>query len=150
MSFPLKPVCKCENFDFSVKNIIDVEDYVEVVKDDLIYIIVLKNEQDVKRAVPNFEAIKAINTRAIGITAKASNGFDFSSRYFAPKVGLYEDPVCGSMHCRLAYYWRNILKKSTFTAFQSSKRSGILNLKINDETVEISGSAITVCKLNII
>ena len=147
MLFPEKPVHKCESFNFSVEELVGVSDYIEVVKDDLIHIIVLTNDKDVENAIPNFDAIKRVDTRAIAITAASTNGFDFSSRYFAPSVGLYEDPVCGSMHCRLAYYWKHVLKKTEFRAYQASKRSGILMLGVDSGLVKISGRAVTICSL---
>lgn len=150
MFFPAKHVTKCEDFPFSVSEIINIKNYIEVVKDDLLYIIVLKTKEDVYNAVPNFDAIKKVNCRAIAITAKGDDHFDFYSRYFAPRVGIYEDPVCGSMHCRLACYWKEILNKSKFAAFQASKRSGILGVEItcDDQLVKLSSKARTICKID--
>jgi PhzF family phenazine biosynthesis protein len=148
MSFPTKRVSKCVSAPFNVSDVVGVDKYVEIVSDDLIYVIVLQNTRDVLRASPNFSAIKKVNCRAIAITARDGGQYDFCSRYFAPRVGIFEDPVCGSMHCRLAYYWNAILGKNAFTAYQASKRSGVLYLKLNGNTVEISGAAATVCKFD--
>jgi PhzF family phenazine biosynthesis protein len=131
-----------------VNDIIGIDQYVEVVSDELLYIVVLQDRHAVLRAIPNFEAIKKVNCRAIAITARCDDQYDFCSRYFAPRVGIYEDPVCGSMHCRLAWYWSTILHKNTFTAYQASKRSGVLHVKLDGDIVEISGTAVTVCKID--
>lgn len=147
INFPAKPVFKCFDFPFSLRDVIGVKDYVEVVKDDLLYLIVLKSKTDVFNVAPDFEAIKKIDARAIAITAKGDSEFDFYSRYFAPKVGIFEDPVCGSMHCRLACYWNSVLKKNSFNAFQASKRSGVLHIELDSDTVKISGKALTICKI---
>ncbi|MDR2667052.1 MAG: PhzF family phenazine biosynthesis protein [Holosporales bacterium] len=149
MNFPAKQVQKCHCIPFSVEKIFHIRDYVEIVKDDLLYIVVLNSPKDVINATPDFEMIKKLDCRAIAITARYidSGNFDFCSRYFAPKVGIYEDPVCGSAHCRLACYWASMLRKNTFTACQASKRSGILYLEIEDDIVKICGNAVTVCQL---
>jgi PhzF family phenazine biosynthesis protein len=144
LSFAVKPVYKCNNPPFSTKAILGIEKYVEILKDDLIYVIVLNSADDIIRAMPNFDAIKEIESRAIAITSAGNGDFDFSSRYFAPRVGIYEDPVCGSMHCRLAYYWKSILGKSKFRAFQASRRTGTLNIEIVEDIVKITGSAVTI------
>jgi PhzF family phenazine biosynthesis protein len=150
MSFPTKRVYRCNDVPFDVNDIIGIKRYTEVVCDELLYVIVLQNKHDVLEAIPNFEAIKRIDCRAIAITALCDNQYDFCSRYFAPRVGIFEDPVCGSMHCRLAWYWSTILHKDTFTAYQASKRSGVLHIRLIGDTVEISGTAVTVCKIDYI
>lgn len=154
MSFPLVPIklC-CENsIPFNVFDIIGIEEYEEVLTDGLLYVVVLKNHNDVKNSVPNFCEIKKIDARAIVVTSKGFGEYDFCSRYFAPKVGLYEDPVCGSAHCRLSYHWGKFLNKTTMTAFQLSKRTGILKLEIKDGDcggrVHISGKAVTVAQFS--
>jgi PhzF family phenazine biosynthesis protein len=148
LSFAIKPIYKYNDVSFSIEHILDVEQYIEILKDDLIYVIVLPSADDVIRAIPNFDAIKKIDTRAIAITGAGSGDFDFSSRYFAPRVGIYEDPVCGSMHCRLAYYWRSVLRKSRFRAYQASRRTGILDIETTDDIVKITGKSVTICELN--
>lgn len=147
LNFPAKPVTKCNTIPFSVKNIIGISSYKEIVKDDQIYIIVLKSKEDVINAKPNFEEIKNINCRAVAITSVGDKNFDFYSRYFAPKVGIYEDPVCGSMHCRLACYWSNVLHKTKFHAYQASKRSGTLYVELKNNTVSLTSKAVTICKI---
>ncbi|MDR1289252.1 MAG: PhzF family phenazine biosynthesis protein [Holosporales bacterium] len=148
LSFEIRPVYKCNRIPFfSLEQLIGIEKCIEVLRDDLIYVVVLNSADDVARAVPNFEAIKKIDARAVAITGIGSGDFDFSSRYFAPKVGIYEDPVCGSMHCRLAYYWKSVLGKSKFRAYQASRRTGILDIEIIGEVVRITGKAVTICEL---
>ncbi|RXN27783.1 phenazine biosynthesis-like domain-containing [Labeo rohita] len=41
----------------------------------------------------------------------AQPGYDIYSRYFAPWLGVLEDPVCGSAHTVLAAYWSEKLSK---------------------------------------
>lgn len=148
MNFPAKPVQKCSSFPFSVSKVIGIKSYNEVLKDDLLYVIVLNSKEDVFNATPDFEEIKKVDCRAIAITAPGDSEFDFYSRYFAPKVGIYEDPVCGSMHCRLACYWSSVLGKNSFKAFQASKRTGVLGVDLSGNIVRLSSKACTVCEIS--
>jgi predicted PhzF superfamily epimerase YddE/YHI9 len=150
MTFPLKPVWKCENYPFSVGDVVGVDRHLDVWKDDILYVIVLNDMNSVKNAVPNFEMIKMVDARAIAITAKCENDFDFCSRYFAPRVGIPEDPVCGSLHCRLAYYWKLAMGKSTFIAYQASKNGGIVYIDVLSKSqLKLSGSARTVREFDV-
>jgi PhzF family phenazine biosynthesis protein len=148
MSFPMKIVHICEDFPFDVQSLIGVDSYDSVWKDDTVYIIVVKSHDIVASIQPNFFAIKHIDARAIIVTSPGFGEFDFCSRYFAPKVGLFEDPVCGSAHCRLAYYWGQRLRKKNMKAFQLSKRTGILDLEVADNRVLISGKAVVVASFD--
>jgi PhzF family phenazine biosynthesis protein len=103
--------------------------------------VVFKHEKDILNLSPDFEKIKAIDSR-IMVTAPGSN-CDFVSRYFAPGAGINEDPVTGSAHCSLVPYWSNRLKKDTLFARQLSERSGELWCKLDGDRVLISGEAIT-------
>ena len=79
------------------------------------------------------------------MTARAHQGeYDFISRFFAPRVGISEDPVTGSAHCCLAPYWRRVLGKDGFHAYQASSRGGELWLRLADDRVFIRGHAVTV------
>ncbi|KAK4558436.1 hypothetical protein RGQ29_007971 [Quercus rubra] len=78
--------------------------------------------------------------------APSGSGFDFYSRFFAPKLGVNEDPVCGSAHCALAPYWSKKLGKCDFVAFAASPRSGVLNIHLDEhnQRVLLRGKAVTV------
>ena len=150
LTFPLIKVEKCKSIPFNINEIFGNSRYIEVLTDGVIYIVVLKNYQDVFNINPNFDLIKQVKARAIAITAKYNNEYDFCSRYFAPSVGIYEDPVCGSLHCRIAWYWSKILNKNHLIAYQASKRTGILKLSLNNtnNTVKIIGNATITAKIN--
>ncbi len=77
---------------------------------------------------------------------KEYNNYDFVSRYFAPWLGVLEDPVTGSAHTALSKYWSNILNKNIFVAYQLSERGGILYLENSNDRVYIGGNAKTVLK----
>ncbi|XBI76263.1 hypothetical protein VPH35_069522 [Triticum aestivum] len=78
--------------------------------------------------------------------APPRSGYDFFSRFFSPKWGIDEDPVCGSAHCAVAPYWARKLGKQKLTAFQVSKRTGTLYLEFNaaNQRMKIQGQAVTV------
>lgn len=106
---------------------------------DLIF--VLKDEFQVKNLKPDFEKLKKLEEGlAVFITA-CSHEFDFVARAFWPKLGVNEDPVCGSMFCSLIPYWSKILKKNSMIARQVSKRGGTVYCKDKNERVQISGTA---------
>ena len=148
LTFPLIKVKVCYEIPFNIKEIFGTSDYSQVLTDGTIYIVVLNNYEDVFNTIPNYDLIKKVKARAIAVTAKYNNTYDFCSRYFAPSVGIYEDPVCGSLHCRLAWYWSNILNKKELLAYQASKRSGILKLKAEKNKVKIIGDAVITDVIN--
>jgi len=106
------------------------------------YLVVLENEETVKRVSPNFEKLKKVATRGVIITAPGDD-FDFVSRFFAPAVGINEDPVTGSAHTLLAPLWSEKLGKTGLRASQVSGRGGIIDCRLIDNRVELTGEAIT-------
>lgn len=104
------------------------------------YMLIFENEEDISTMKPNLPGIAVLHARGIIVTAKSKN-YDFVSRFFAPAVGVNEDPVCGSAHTTLTPYWASQLQKSDLHAFQPSQRSGELYCKLLDKRVEIAGKA---------
>ncbi|MFP4525637.1 MAG: PhzF family phenazine biosynthesis protein [Bacteroidales bacterium] len=104
------------------------------------YMAVFNDEQIIRHMKPDFEAIKTLDARGIIITAPGKN-VDFVSRFFAPAIGINEDPVTGSAHTKLAPYWSKRLGKNTLSAVQLSERQGKLICRNYGERVEISGKA---------
>ena len=102
------------------------------------YLLVYKNESDIKKLVPDFGKISVMDCRGVIVTAKG-NEVDFVSRFFGPQSGVNEDPVTGSAHTTLAPFWAKKLGKTDFTAIQLSERKGYLQCKHLGERVEISG-----------
>lgn len=109
--------------------------------DDII--VEVDSEETVYNFQPDFALIATIEARAIIITA-GSNRYDFVSRFFGPRVGINEDPVTGSSHCKLAHYWSQKLGKNTLHAYQASKRGGLIDLKVVDDRVYLKGTAVTI------
>lgn len=112
-------------------------------REDLMF--VFQREEDIKNLKPNFTTIGESTKRGVICTAKSDN-FDFVSRFFAPAVGINEDPVTGSAHTMLIPYWAKQLNKTKMIAKQVSKRGGILYCTYLGDRVEIGGTAITYLK----
>ncbi|MDI6755172.1 MAG: PhzF family phenazine biosynthesis protein, partial [Thermodesulfobacteriota bacterium] len=72
--------------------------------------------------------------------------YDFVSRFFAPRVGVNEDPVTGSAHCCLGPFWGNRLYRKEFTAYQASFRGGVVKIRLMGSRVILGGQAITVLR----
>jgi PhzF family phenazine biosynthesis protein len=109
------------------------------------YLVELGSEEAVRAAAPDFTALRKAEARGIIVTAPASTpGYDFVSRFFAPAVGVDEDPVTGSAHCALAPYWAARLGKTTMTGYQASARGGVVRVRLEGGRVLLGGQAVTV------
>lgn len=105
------------------------------------YIVVFEHEKDVREAEPDVEILKQLDLRGVSITA-ASQTYDFVSRFFAPNVGINEDPVTGSSFTQLAPVWMAILGKESLFAKQVSKRGGEVWCDVRGNRVRIKGRAV--------
>lgn len=112
------------------------------------YLIEVENEEIIKNIKPDFTKLMRVSTRGVIVTAKSTE-YDFISRFFAPEVGIFEDPVTGSAHCCLGPYWKKKLGKDCFHAYQASERGGVLKIEMAGERVLISGKAVTVLEGNL-
>lgn len=109
------------------------------------YMLIYSSQQEIEQIKPNMHKLIQTEARGVMITASGEE-VDFVSRFFAPQVGVPEDPVTGSAHTSLTSYWSKRLNKPELTAMQLSKRKGHLKLKVNGDRVEISGKAVTYMK----
>lgn len=109
-------------------------------RDDIM--LVFENEVQIEQLVPDFGQILKSEIRGV-ITTASSLKYDFVSRFFAPAVGVNEDPVTGSAHTMLVPYWAEKLGKAELVAKQVSDRGGVLYCKNLGERVEIAGKAVT-------
>ncbi len=114
----------------------------EIWKGKTDYLLVYPTEQDIRDMTPDFALLKNVEVRGTIITAPGKKT-DFVSRFFAPKVGVNEDPVTGSAHTTLTRYWAQRLNKKELTATQLSKRQGSLRCRLVNDRVHISGKATT-------
>ncbi|WP_150273529.1 PhzF family phenazine biosynthesis protein [Paenibacillus tepidiphilus] len=105
----------------------------------------LEDEALLRGLLPDVARLAELAPRAVGVTAEsAATGIDFVSRFFAPGIGVNEDPVTGSLHAALAPYWSARLGRSELTAYQASPRGGMLRLQVSPEEVILTGGAVTV------
>jgi PhzF family phenazine biosynthesis protein len=106
---------------------------------------------DVRALLPDFAALGHVPVRGIIVTAASDEpGCDFVSRFFAPAVGVDEDPVTGSAHSALTPYWSGRLGRASFVARQVSARGGELRVRLEGERVRIAGQAVTVLEGNLL
>lgn len=98
------------------------------------------NEAIVRALDPDLGKILALDYKGLIVTAPGKD-CDFVSRFFAPRVGINEDPVTGSIHCSLIPYWHRITGKQELRARQVSARGGELRCRIAGERVVIGGQA---------
>jgi predicted PhzF superfamily epimerase YddE/YHI9 len=115
---------------------------VEVCANTFNYMAVLENAQAVRELVPDMAAIAGIGRPGVIVTAPGDGTYDFVSRYFAPAKGIPEDPVTGGAHCMLAPYWAKRLGKTSFRAFQASRRGGEITCRLAGDRVELEGSCV--------
>lgn len=109
------------------------------------YLVELESEDVLRNLHPDFSVLKTVPARGVIVTAPSdSKDYDFVSRFFAPAIGINEDPVTGSAHCCLGPYWQKRLKKDFFTAYQASRRGGIVRVNVQGDRVMLSGQAVTV------
>ncbi len=112
------------------------------------WLVEVADEATVRALKPDFVALAKVEARGVIVTAAADpgRGHDFVSRFFAPAVGVLEDPVTGSAHCALAPYWAAKLGKNTLSGYQASVRGGLVGVRLRPEQpgrVELLGQAIT-------
>ncbi len=105
-------------------------------------IIEVADEAAVKAVQPDFAALGQIHRMAV-VTARGET-HDVVSRVFVPYLGIDEDPVTGSAHAALTAYWAERLGRNEFTAFQASRRTGVLNCRLDGERVLLGGQCHTV------
>jgi PhzF family phenazine biosynthesis protein len=110
------------------------------------FMLVVPDAAIVRDLTPDFHAMRALtDVRGVYVTAAGDNGtHDIVSRCFAPKVGIDEDPVTGSMHCVLAPYWCERLDTLNLHAHQASARGGAMHVHLAGDRALLVGRAITV------
>ncbi len=120
-------------------------------KNQFDYLVEVENAEVVRQTRPDFARLKEIDVRGVIVTSRSdTDEYDFVSRFFAPRVGVNEDPVTGSSHCCLGPYWGKKLGKQVLNAYQTSARGGVLRVRLEGERVFLGGQAITVFKAKLL
>jgi PhzF family phenazine biosynthesis protein len=102
---------------------------------------VFDEPEAVRRLCPDMAAVAALGHTGLIATAPGVD-VDFVSRFFAPAVGVPEDPVTGSAHCTLIPYWAQRLGRDRLVARQLSPRGGLIHGRDRGAGVEIGGRAV--------
>lgn len=137
LDFPSRPALECDVPDGLVAAIGCEPKQILKSRD---YMLVYETEAEVRAIEPNFAEILKIPTHAVIVTAPGDDS-DFVSRFFAPEVGVFEDPVTGSAHCTLIPFWAERLGKTELFARQVSARGGELFCELRGDRVKIGGNA---------
>src|SRR5213080_2432971 len=104
------------------------------------YLLEVESEATVRALAPDFTSLKRVEARGVMVTSRAATpGYDFVSRFFAPRVGVDEDPVTGSAHCALTPFWSERQQRSEMTAFQASRRGGVFRVRAAGATWGTTG-----------
>ena len=111
----------------------------------------LRSVAQVRAINPDFPRVAECDARGVIVTAEGgpsdeATGIDFSSRFFAPRVGVDEDPVTGSAHCALAPFWAGKLNRQQLVGRQISARGGTVGVEVVQDRVLLRGQAITVMR----
>lgn len=105
------------------------------------YLLIYASQKEVEDFNPDINLINSVDARGVIVSAVGYE-VDFVSRFFAPQVGVNEDPVTGSAHTTLTPYWSNRLGKSRLSARQLSQRKGDLKCELIYDRVRITGKAV--------
>jgi predicted PhzF superfamily epimerase YddE/YHI9 len=105
----------------------------------------LASERAVRELQPDLARLRRLRVRGVITTARARR-WDFVSRFFAPAVGVDEDPVTGSAHSVLAPYWGARIGKTEMLGYQASPRGGEVAVKLRGDRVGLGGEALTVVR----
>jgi len=145
MDFPAKPSTPVEAPN-GLAEAVGVQ-LVSIFSNRMDYLVELVDERAVRDLRPDLRALKAVRARGVIVTARSDDArYDFVSRFFAPAVGVDEDPVTGSAHCCLAPFWAERLGKAKLVGYQASARGGVVGVEISGDRVLLSGNAVTVLR----
>ncbi len=111
------------------------------------FLVEVASESMVREMQPDFTRLGKLPVRGVIVTSRASAGnYDFVSRFFAPAVGVNEDPVTGSAHCFLSPYWSQRLGRNELVGYQASARGGVVKVRLDGDRVHLGGQAVTVLR----
>jgi PhzF family phenazine biosynthesis protein len=116
-------------------------------KNRMDYLVEADSEETLVALQPNLNLLTTFPHRGTIVTSRADSAqYDFVSRFFAPQVGIAEDPVTGSAHCCLGPFWSKQLGKDEFVAYQASARGGVVRVRVRGDRVILGGQAVTVMR----
>ena len=138
MDFPACPPRPC-GMSESLEQALGVRPIEVLAADD--YMAVFDRETNLRSITPNYDLLSRLDLRGVIITAPGED-VDFVSRFFAPRLGVPEDPVTGSAYCTLAPFWAERLGRQNLRARQLSGRGGRVGCHVRGDRVAITGRAV--------
>jgi PhzF family phenazine biosynthesis protein len=149
MDFPAERARPCEP-PRGLLEAINAPAPVAVARNRFDILVEVGDEAAVRSLAPDFQRLASLPVRGVMVTAAAdelvSSGIDFVSRFFAPAVGVNEDPVTGSAHCCLGPWWAERLGVSDLVGRQLSERGGTVGVGVRGDRVLLAGRAVTVLR----
>ena len=111
------------------------------------FLVDVGSESILRDLSPDFKRLATVDCRGVIVTAISDDPkYDFVSRFFAPIVGIDEDPVTGSAHCCLADYWGRRLGLTKLVGFQASRRGGVVHVELRGDRVMLGGETVIVAQ----
>jgi PhzF family phenazine biosynthesis protein len=112
------------------------------------YLVEVADEAAVRDVAPDVGRVQQLDAIGVIVTARSDAGqpADFVSRFFAPAVGVDEDPVTGSAHCCLGPYWADRLSRDDLLGYQASARGGYVGVAVSGDRALLTGQAVTVIR----
>ena len=118
-----------------------------IVANEFDFLVEVASESVVRSLQPDITRLSKLPARGVIVTSRSdSPDYDFVSRFFAPAVGVNEDPVTGSAHCFLSPYWSARLGRDQLIGYQASPRGGIVKVRLDGDRVHLGGQAVTVLR----
>lgn len=153
MDFPIREAQPLSDIPLGLQAALVGEPFKAVYLNDQAYLVEYACADHVRALKPNFIELQKIGlaakshygtTRDIVVTAPDEHSdFDCISRYFAPAIGVNEDPVTGSIYTAVAPFWLKRMNRSELVAYQASERGGVLYCKqLSPSRIQISGYAV--------
>lgn len=149
LDFPATPPLPVDTPPYLLDSLgVASEDVRYVGRSDFDVMVEIGGEPILRELDPDFATLKELPARGVIVTSAPDSGrdYDFVSRFFAPAVGIEEDPVTGSAHCCLGPYWAGKIGRNAFSALQASRREGRLRVVVRGDRVELTGNAVTVLR----
>lgn len=145
LNFPAKPEQPTESISGLAEALGITPVYVGMSQFDCL--VEVESEAAVRELRPDLARLAAIAARGIIVTSRSSTpDYDFVSRFFAPNVGVPEDPVTGSAHCVLGPFWGKRLGREHLTGYQASPRGGVVRVRLDGERVRLGGQAVMILR----
>jgi predicted PhzF superfamily epimerase YddE/YHI9 len=145
LDFPSRPALPCDPVGTLVKGLGARPMEILGARD---YLVVFATEDEVRGLKPDMALLSRIDRMGVIVTAQggtrgSAEPVDFVSRFFAPGIGIPEDPVTGSAHCTLIPFWARRLRRTSLHALQVSTRGGEIFCQDAGDRVKIGGRAVT-------